>query len=206
MRASASFGSLSYAARALARSASRFFSRSDGSGAAFTSTAGVGCGTELTQAVRKNAQKAVLVRMGVGIITQRSRGDGLRLFPEYNASFTFPRYRDLPMDAQRLFLDQLPLIERVVHFICRRYALKGADADDFASTVKLQLIDHDYAILRQFQQRSSLGTYLKVVIQRMYLDQRVREWGKWRPAVRARQLGEPAILLDLLVNRDGQPA
>jgi RNA polymerase sigma factor for flagellar operon FliA len=44
--------------------------------------------------------------------------------------------------------------------------MPGVEADDFASHPKLKLIEDDYAILRKFQGRSSLRTYLTVVIER----------------------------------------
>jgi len=103
------------------------------------------------------------------------------------------------------FVSQLDVIERVIAFTCRRYHLSRADADDFASHVKLRLIENDYAVLRQFRGRSSLRTYLTVVIQRLFLDYRVSAWGKWRPSAEARRRGPVAVLLERLVVRDGHP-
>ena len=37
-------------------------------------------------------------------------------------------------------------------------------------------------VLRKFEVRSSLRTYLTVVVNRMYIDGRVKQWGKWRPS------------------------
>src|SRR4029453_14108130 len=45
----------------------------------------------------------------------------------------------------------------------------------------LRLVEDDYDVLRRFQARSSLPTYVTVVIQRLFLDYRNRLWGKWRP-------------------------
>src|SRR5947208_3040379 len=42
------------------------------------------------------------------------------------------------------------------------------DVEDFASWVKLRLIDGDYAVIRKFQGRCSPATYLTVVIRRLY--------------------------------------
>jgi RNA polymerase sigma factor (sigma-70 family) len=44
---------------------------------------------------------------------------------------------------------------------------------------------------------------LTIVIQRHYLDQKIHEWGKWRPSMRARQGGDAAIFLERLISRDG---
>jgi len=107
------------------------------------------------------------------------------------------------MNWETFFLDNLSLIERVTAFVCRKYGLSGADAEDFASASKLKLIEDEYAVLRKFEQKCSLATYLTIVIQRHYLDQKIHEWGKWRPSMRARQGGDAAIFLERLISRDG---
>ena len=105
--------------------------------------------------------------------------------------------------AERFFLSQLPTIERIVAFVCRRNRLPDAEADDFRSLIQLKLIENDYEVLRRFGGRSSLRTYLTVVIQRRFLDYRISEWGKWRPSAGARRLGPIAVDLERLTGRDG---
>ncbi len=105
--------------------------------------------------------------------------------------------------GKELFLSQLDVIERVISFVSSRHHLPGSDADDFGSHVKLKLIEDDYAILKKFEGRSNLRTYLTVVIQRLFLDYRIKAWGKWRPSAEAKRLGEVAILLERLTQRDG---
>lgn len=107
------------------------------------------------------------------------------------------------MNWEKFFLDNLSLIDRVTGFVSRKYGLSGADAEDFASTVRLKLLEDDYAVLRKFENKCSLPTYLTIVISRHYLDQKIHEWGKWRPSMRARQGGDAAIYLERLVSRDG---
>jgi RNA polymerase sigma factor (sigma-70 family) len=107
------------------------------------------------------------------------------------------------MNWETFFLDNLSLIERVAAFVCRKNGLMGADAEDFSSAAKLKLIEDDYAVLRKFEHKCSLPTYLTIVIQRHYLDQKIHEWGKWRPSMRARQRGDAAIFLERLISRDG---
>jgi RNA polymerase sigma factor (sigma-70 family) len=102
-----------------------------------------------------------------------------------------------------LFVSQLDVIERVISFVCSRHHLSSADADDFASHVKLKIIEGDYAVLRKFEGRSSLRTYLTIVIQRLFLDYRISAWGKWRPSAEAKRGGEVALLLEQLMGRDG---
>jgi RNA polymerase sigma factor (sigma-70 family) len=107
------------------------------------------------------------------------------------------------MNWETFFLENLSLIERVAAFVSRKYGLAGADAEDFASAAKLKLIEDDYAVLRKFEHKCSLPTYLIIVVSRHYLDQKIHEWGKWRPSMRARQGGDAAIYLERLVSRDG---
>ncbi|MGE0043661.1 MAG: RNA polymerase sigma factor [Vicinamibacterales bacterium] len=107
------------------------------------------------------------------------------------------------VDFEKLLLDQLPAIERVVRVVARRHHLSPADTEDLAGLVRLKLVEDDYAILRKFQGRSRLDTYLTTVVQRLFLDQRIAEWGKWRPSAAARRHGGAAVELERLVVRDG---
>ena len=107
------------------------------------------------------------------------------------------------MDYQRLLLDHLDLIDQIVRMTGRRRHLSAVEQEDFASFVKLRFVEDDYAILRKFQNRSSLHTYLIAVIDRMSLDFCVERWGRWRPSAKAERLGPVAIALERLVTRDG---
>jgi len=104
---------------------------------------------------------------------------------------------------EEMFLSQLPVIDRVIGWVCARRGLRGSDAEDFGSTVKTRLIEDDYAILARFEGRSSLKTYLTVVVNRLYLDFQVRRFGKWRSSAEARRLGPLAMRLECLLYRDG---
>ena len=106
-------------------------------------------------------------------------------------------------EDETLFLSSLPVIDGVVAQVCRRHRLTAAEADDFAADVRLHFIERNYEPLRRFEGRSSLRTYLTVVIQRLFLDRRNRLWGKWRPSADARRLGPIAMLFERLVTRDG---
>ncbi len=107
------------------------------------------------------------------------------------------------MDLEAFFLAHLDLIEGVIRWVSRRHRLSPGDADEFGAHARLRLIDRDYEILRRFEGRSSLRTYLTTVIQRTFLDWRIAQWGKWRPSSQARRLGPVAVLLEKLVTRDG---
>lgn len=104
---------------------------------------------------------------------------------------------------EALFLANLPLIDAIVDQVCRRHHLAAVEADDFASDVRLHFIERQYEPLRRFEGRSSLRTYLTVVVQHLFLDYRNRQWGKWRPSAEAKRCGPLAILLERLVTRDG---
>jgi RNA polymerase sigma factor (sigma-70 family) len=110
----------------------------------------------------------------------------------------------MPIDPEGLLLQNLDAINRIVAFACRRNRLEGADADDFAGTVRLRLVENDYKIVRSFQGRSSFVAYMSVVIQRMLLDQRIHEWGKWHASAEAQRLGETAVRVERLLYRDGR--
>src|SRR5689334_14774092 len=106
------------------------------------------------------------------------------------------------MDTQDLLRSNLALIERLVRFVCQRSRVVGADVDDFDSAVKLALVENDYAVLRAWEGRSSLATYLTVVIQRLLYDERARTLGRWRPSPEAKRLGDDGVLLETLLRRD----
>jgi RNA polymerase sigma factor (sigma-70 family) len=104
--------------------------------------------------------------------------------------------------AEALFLEHLPALERILGIVCARQGLSGADAEDFASTARMRLIEDDYAVLRKFGGRSSVTTFLSVVVSNLARDYRVRRHGRWRPSAAARRLGPVAERLERLVYRD----
>jgi RNA polymerase sigma factor (sigma-70 family) len=115
----------------------------------------------------------------------------------------FPQMVDRSVPGEELFLANLDVVERAIAFVCSRNHLSEADADDFSSYVTLRIVEDDYSVFSSFQGRSSLRTYLTVVIQRMLLDYRVRAWGRWRPSAEAKRCGPLAIRLEELLVRDG---
>jgi RNA polymerase sigma factor for flagellar operon FliA len=104
---------------------------------------------------------------------------------------------------EQLFLTNLPTIESLVQMVARQQRMSWAEAEEFASIVRLRLIENDYAILRKFRGGSTLRTYLTVVIARQALDYRDACWGRWRPTRAARRLGRAAVTLEKLIVRDG---
>jgi RNA polymerase sigma factor (sigma-70 family) len=109
------------------------------------------------------------------------------------------------MDPHKSLLDAREAIDRAVAFVCRKHGLHGADAEDFASTVTVKLLEDECAILRQFRGDSNLNTYLNVVVHRIFIDQCVHEHGKWRPSADAKRLGAVATELERRMQWDGEP-
>lgn len=116
---------------------------------------------------------------------------------------TSPREPVSPHEQQ--FLDALPVIADVIRDLGRRYHLSRDEQEDFEGAVHQRLIDQDYAVLRRFEGRSSLATFLRTVITRQWLDQRTREWGRWRPSADAVRLGPTAVALERLLERQRLP-
>jgi RNA polymerase sigma factor (sigma-70 family) len=108
------------------------------------------------------------------------------------------------MEGRELFEANLGAVERIIAMVCRRAGLFGPDAEDFASEVRLALIDNDYEVMRRWEGRSSVDTFLAVVIQRLLADHRMRAKGRWHASSEAQRLGPAAVLLETLVRRDGR--
>src|SRR5204863_5871674 len=107
------------------------------------------------------------------------------------------------MTAEHTFLEHLPTIERIASSVARRYHLSADESGEFVQVVSVRLLDDDYAIIRKFEGRSKLSTYLTIVIPRLFQQWRTELWGKWRPSAEARRLGDKAITLERLLTRDG---
>jgi RNA polymerase sigma factor (sigma-70 family) len=105
--------------------------------------------------------------------------------------------------GREIFEKELATIQRVIDFVASRRRLGPTEREDFGSYVMLKLIEDDYRRIRDFRGASRFETYLNVVIPRLLLDYRARQWGKWRPSARARALGEQGVLVERLLYRDG---
>ncbi|HEV7922221.1 MAG TPA: hypothetical protein VGR02_15655 [Thermoanaerobaculia bacterium] len=103
--------------------------------------------------------------------------------------------------GERLLVENLDLVERLTRFVCRN-KLEPSEVEDFSAWVKLRLVENHYGILRKFQRRCSLATYLTTVIKRLFSDYQIHRRGKWHTSAKARQLGPFAVWLELLLHRD----
>ena len=107
------------------------------------------------------------------------------------------------MNPEEIYLQNLRTIERIAAFVARRHHLSASEVEEFVQEVRVRLLDDNYAIIRKFEGRSNLSTYLTTVIGRLFSQWRVEQWGKWRPSAEAKRLGDKAITFEKLVSRDG---
>lgn len=107
-------------------------------------------------------------------------------------------------EAEKLFLEELETIERAIRHAARRASMSDDAAEDFASYVNLKLIEKEYAVLRKYERRASFAAFISVVVQRLLLDFRIAQWGKWHASAEAKRMGEPAITIEVMLLRDGR--
>jgi RNA polymerase sigma factor (sigma-70 family) len=98
---------------------------------------------------------------------------------------------------------ELTLLTAVIREVARYHRLSPVDTQDFSQHVQLRFLERNYDAFSRFSGRSSLRTYLTVVVTRILLDWRNALYGKWRPSTAAVRLGPDAVVLDRLVSRDG---
>jgi RNA polymerase sigma factor (sigma-70 family) len=109
------------------------------------------------------------------------------------------------VDFEQSFLANLPLIEEVARKTCRRHRVRAEDAEDFVSLARLKFLADDYQVLRRFQGKSTLSTYVTTVVQHLFLDYCNQTWGRYRPSTEAQRRGPLAIELERLSVRDELP-
>jgi RNA polymerase sigma factor (sigma-70 family) len=100
---------------------------------------------------------------------------------------------------------EFALLCKVIDAVSHTSGLRASQEEDFSQWVHLTLLERNYQPLTRFAGRSTLQTYLTVVVRRLLLDWRNAEYGKWRPSRWAHRIGGVAIDLDRLLTRDGHP-
>lgn len=106
------------------------------------------------------------------------------------------------LHAEELFLSALPLIDRISAVQATRNALTADEHDEYIAWVHKRLRTDNCATLRKFAGRSSLSTFLTVVLVNLFLDYQNMRWGRWRPSAAAVKLGPLARRLEELLYRD----
>lgn len=123
-------------------------------------------------------------------------------------SYDTPHLKERPdvevQEARDLLEANLALVGRAAAFACRRYRFAPDDAEEFTAIVHLKLVEDQCAVLRSWEGRSALSTFLNIVIQRWALDYRIHEWGKWHPSAEAKRMGTVAVELEQILHRDGR--
>lgn len=107
------------------------------------------------------------------------------------------------LNPEAVFLEHLGWIEKVASMAARRHGLWGADAEDFASWVKIKLMADDYAIFRKFRGEADWKTFIATVVVRHSHNYSRERRGRWRPSATAERAGPPLRELETLVYRDG---
>ena len=69
------------------------------------------------------------------------------------------------------------LVEHAIEAVCRRHRIPHAERLELGSWVWLKILDKEKQVLRHFEGRSSLTTYLTIAIRRLLLDWRRAQWG-----------------------------
>ncbi len=105
------------------------------------------------------------------------------------------------INYRQLLEDNMAAVGDAVRFVASRNRLSADMTEELNSRALLHLINHDYAVLRQWRRECSLQTYLTTVIAHVFLDLRNKEWGKAKPPAIARRLGPVALALWRLTHR-----
>jgi RNA polymerase sigma factor (sigma-70 family) len=106
------------------------------------------------------------------------------------------------MDFNKTFEQCLPIVDKLASRQCRKYGFSREEVEDFTQEVSKKIWSNDCAVLRQWQGRSKLATYLGAVVSKALKDHVDHLWGKWRPSASAAELGDVAIELERLLVRD----
>jgi RNA polymerase sigma factor (sigma-70 family) len=104
--------------------------------------------------------------------------------------------------VEQLYLAQVETIKRLAAYACRRYGFSREEVEDFTQHVLAKVWADGCGVLRKYQGRSSLSSYLATVVSSALKDYVNSLWGKWRPSAAANRLGQLAIDLETLLVRD----
>lgn len=107
--------------------------------------------------------------------------------------------------GRELLESHLDLIQQKLRILSRRSGLPEREIEELHSWALFKLVEDNYRILASWKGRSSLSTYLTVVLTNLVRDYRIQIWGKWRPSAAALRQGPEVVLLEKLWVRDGLP-
>lgn len=107
------------------------------------------------------------------------------------------------MKSESSLEELLPSVNRAVDIVLQRRRRNKVFAEDFRAWVMLKVLERDGARLKGFRGESTLLTYLRVVVDRLYCDYLISVNGKWRRSKKTAELGTKAVELERLVYHDG---
>jgi hypothetical protein len=84
------------------------------------------------------------------------------------------------MDAAQLFLENLPLVDRIVAAKCRAHRLTDEEGSDLAARIEAYLSANDYEVLRAFTYKSTLSSYRAAVIGCVFLTHHRTNGQTWQ--------------------------
>lgn len=110
-------------------------------------------------------------------------------------------------DPRQRLADEWDTIEELIRLTCHKRGVIGADADIFATMVKVKLFENDCAVVERYRglRGAKFRTYIDAVIQNTFRDFCVQRLGKWHSSAAAVRRGPLALELERLVHRDQCP-
>jgi hypothetical protein len=107
------------------------------------------------------------------------------------------------MNKEQVWREHRECVDSAITRIAATAYLSRVEQQGLTDFVMTHVAENDYALLRQFANRSSFATFVHTMIQRLVLDFRTQLWNHWRPTVLAARRGHVAVLLERLIDRDG---
>ncbi len=106
------------------------------------------------------------------------------------------------MTPSQIVSEHYSEIKAIAASVASHRGLQGEDINDFIQDVFFKLLEDDGKILRAFQGKSSLMTYLHTVINRICIDEiRKKKGRKATPSAVAVKTGEIAVVLEQLITQ-----
>ncbi|MEO6193666.1 MAG: sigma-70 family RNA polymerase sigma factor [Thermoanaerobaculia bacterium] len=103
------------------------------------------------------------------------------------------------MTLEELFCQSVEALPPILRGLGREKRLSPEDLEDLQSQIHLKLLEEDYRVLRRWDSRSSLKTYLVTVVYNMWNDRVRGEKGTVRVSAAAKRLGPAAKELERLI-------
>jgi len=120
----------------------------------------------------------------------------MRLFSPSDPANLLPLGEMGSMPAPRYFEAGLPIIEDGIAFHCFRGRLAPEEREDFHSWTICKLLENDYARLRKFEGRSTLRSFLSVIVGNLLVDYWQSKRGRHRASSAAKLFAPEGVWLE----------